>query len=166
MVRINRQLKSAEASGSKLPLAYSVGRSTINGCAFLSSAFVELLRAAVGVAALTARTTSARGIPVRSSHLPKIIFPAVVCNTDVTETSIVFPIILRALSTTTIVPSSSYATPWLYSIPSFRMNTRMVSPGRTIGLSAFANSLMFSTSTPCSCATLFRLKSLVIILPS
>src|ERR1700733_10162211 len=42
----------------------------------------------------------------RSSHLPKIIFPAVVCNTDVTDTSIVLPIIFRALSTTTMVPSS------------------------------------------------------------
>jgi len=45
-------------------------------------------------------------LPLRSSHLPKIIFPAVVYNTDVTETSMVFPIILRALSTTTMVPSS------------------------------------------------------------
>src|ERR1700722_13889358 len=42
----------------------------------------------------------------RSSHLPKIIFPAVVCNTDVTDTSMVLPIIFRALSTTTMVPSS------------------------------------------------------------
>jgi hypothetical protein len=31
----------------------------------------------------------------------------VVCNTEVTETSMVLPIILRALSTTTMVPSSS-----------------------------------------------------------
>ena len=42
----------------------------------------------------------------RSSHLPKIILPAVVCSTEVTETSMVLPIILRALSTTTMVPSS------------------------------------------------------------
>src|SRR5208282_6259952 len=42
----------------------------------------------------------------RSSHLPKIIFPAVVCRTEVTEMSMVLPIILRALSMTTIVPSS------------------------------------------------------------
>jgi len=42
----------------------------------------------------------------RSSHLPKIILPAVVCSTEVTEMSMVLPIILRALSTTTMVPSS------------------------------------------------------------
>ena len=35
-----------------------------------------------------------------------------------------------------------------------------------IGFMAFASSLMFSTITPCSCATLFRLKSLVTILQS
>ena len=33
-------------------------------------------------------------------------------------------IIRRALSTTTIVPSSRYATPWLYSLPSLRMHDR------------------------------------------
>src|ERR1019366_10762226 len=67
---------------------------------------------------------------VRSSNLPKIIFPAVVCSTLVTEISMVLEIIFLALSTTTIVPSSRYATPWLYSLPSFRINTRMISPGR------------------------------------
>ena len=41
----------------------------------------------------------------------------------------------------------------------------MISPGSTTGLSALASSLMFSTSTPRSWATLFRLKSLVTILP-
>ena len=41
----------------------------------------------------------------------------------------------------------------------------MNSPGSTTGLSELASSLMFSTSTPRSCATLFRLKSLVTILP-
>ena len=41
----------------------------------------------------------------------------------------------------------------------------MISPGSTIGFSELASSLMFSTSTPCSWATLFRLKSLVMILP-
>ena len=45
------------------------------------------------------------------------------------------------------------------------MKTFMNSPGRTTGLSALASSLMFSTSTPRSCATLFRLKSFVTILP-
>src|SRR5664280_699641 len=43
---------------------------------------------------------------LRSSNLPKIIFPAVVWSTDVTEISMFLPIILRALSTTTMVPSS------------------------------------------------------------
>src|SRR5947209_208727 len=56
--------------------------------------------AAIGADAL------GRVYPERSSHLPNIIFPAVVCSTDVTDTSIVLPIIFRALSTTTMVPSS------------------------------------------------------------
>src|SRR6185295_7254396 len=47
----------------------------------------------------------------RSSYLPKIILPAVVCSTLVTEISMVFEIIRLALSTTTMVPSSRYATP-------------------------------------------------------
>src|SRR5712691_8568351 len=38
---------------------------------------------------------------IRSSKRPKIIFPAVVCSTLVTAMSMVFEIILRALSTTT-----------------------------------------------------------------
>ena len=96
---------------------------------------------------------------------PKIIFPAVVCSTLVTTTSMVLLIIFRALSTTTMVPSSRYATPWLYSLPSLRMKTFMISPGSTTGLSELASSLMFSTSTPRSCATLLRLKSFVTIFP-
>jgi hypothetical protein len=40
------------------------------------------------------------------------------------------------------------------------------SPGNTTGFSALARSLMLSTSTRCSCATLFRLKSLVTTLAS
>ncbi len=43
---------------------------------------------------------------MRSSNLPKIILPAVVCSTLVTEMSMVFEIIFLALSTTTMVPSS------------------------------------------------------------
>ena len=46
-----------------------------------------------------------------SSILPKIILPLAVCSTLVTEMSTDLPIILRALSTTTMVPSSRYATP-------------------------------------------------------
>ena len=46
------------------------------------------------------------------------------------------------------------------------MKTRMVSPGSTMGLRELASSLMFSTSTPCSWATLLRLKSLVTTLQS
>ena len=41
-----------------------------------------------------------------------------------------------------------------------------IAPGSTMGLSELANSLMLSTATPCSCATLLRLKSLVTILAS
>ena len=48
--------------------------------------------------------------------------------------SIVLLIILRAPSTTTIVPSSRYATPWLYSLPSRRMKTRIVFAGQHDGL--------------------------------
>ena len=51
-------------------------------------------------------TCSGRGWRSRSSYLPKIILPAVVCKTLVTEMSMVFEIIFLALSTTTIVPSS------------------------------------------------------------
>ena len=53
-------------------------------------------------------TLLCRGPVVRPSSLkrPKIILPAVVCKTLVTDTSTFFPIIRRALSTTTIVPSS------------------------------------------------------------
>src|SRR5712692_7761264 len=49
-----------------------------------------------------------RGALGRPSSLkrPKIILPAVVCKTLVTDTSTFLPIIRRALSTTTIVPSS------------------------------------------------------------
>src|ERR1019366_537933 len=103
---------------------------------------------------------------IRSSNLPKIIFPAVVCSTLVTEISIVLEIIFLALSTTTMVPSSRKGTPWLYSLPSLRMKTRMVSPGSTMGFSELASSLMLRTSTPWSWATLFRLKSLVMTLQS
>jgi hypothetical protein len=39
-------------------------------------------------------------------YRPKIILPAVVCSTLVTTMSMVLPMSLRALSTTTIVPSS------------------------------------------------------------
>src|SRR6266498_1821459 len=45
------------------------------------------------------------------------------------------------------------------------MKTRRTSPGRTTGFRELASSLMFSTATPRSCATLLRLKSLVTILP-
>src|SRR5579863_1496296 len=50
-------------------------------------------------------TTTSAG-RCRSSYLPKIMRPAVVWSTLVTAMSMVFEIILRALSTTTIVPSS------------------------------------------------------------
>src|SRR6188508_593815 len=46
------------------------------------------------------------GAPGASMKRPKIIFPAVVCSTLVTTMSMFLLIIRRALSTTTIVPSS------------------------------------------------------------
>ncbi len=77
---------------------------------FGSAAVVVPFSSPVGCGLLFRRSGgrgSGRGMDIpRSSNLPKIIFPAVVCRTEVTEMSIVFPIILRALSTTTIVPSS------------------------------------------------------------
>src|ERR1700736_2541518 len=105
----NVQVKSG---GQECPLhtcsSYSAGRSTIIGCGFLGSAL-----GAGGTADTEGTTgtpfTAAREslrLPVRSSHLPKIILPAVVCSTDVTEMSMVLPIIFLALSTTTMVPSS------------------------------------------------------------
>ena len=45
------------------------------------------------------------------------------------------------------------------------MKTLIASPGSTTGLRTLASSLMLSTSTPRSCATLLRLKSFVTILP-
>ena len=53
-----------------------------------------------------------------SLYRPKIILPTVVWRTEVTMMSTLRPIIRRALSTTTIVPSSRYATPWSFSFPS------------------------------------------------
>ena len=82
-----------------LRLPYSAGCSVRKGCGFLGSALAAPATAATGGRGSGREAT-------RSSHLPKIIFPAVVCSTLVTEMSTVLPIILRALSTTTIVPSS------------------------------------------------------------
>src|ERR1700743_2023213 len=69
--------------------------STMIGCAFRSSV---LTGSALGSIRSPTR--------VRSSNLPKIILPAVVCSTEVTAISTFLPISLRALSTTTMVPSS------------------------------------------------------------
>src|SRR2546422_231842 len=73
---------------------YSAGRSTMIGAAFLTSG--------PGTLATTA-TVETEGrdslrMAARSSHLPKIIFPAVVCSTDVTEMSTVLPIIFNNLN--------------------------------------------------------------------
>ena len=57
-------------------------------------------------AVLTTAGATACGTAPDSMYRPKIIFPAVVCRTLVTTMSMVLLIILRALSTTTIVPSS------------------------------------------------------------
>ena len=87
------------AAPRALSLPYSAGCSVRKGCGFLGSALAAPATAATGGRGSGREAT-------RSSHLPKIIFPAVVCSTLVTEMSTVLPIILRALSTTTIVPSS------------------------------------------------------------
>src|SRR5580698_540273 len=86
------------------------GEKTVSyGPGFVSTALLGSGAGGLGIGtggAATGTGTACREYEARSSHLPKIIFPAVVCKTDVTETSIVLPIIFRALSTTTIVPSS------------------------------------------------------------
>src|SRR5213075_1376362 len=86
---------------------HSPGRSANNGEVFFPGSEIgpfvpveEDIGAAIGTAGFDSWRAAAR-----SSHLPKIILPAVVCNTEVTAMSTVLPIILRALSTTTIVPS-------------------------------------------------------------
>src|SRR5437763_352026 len=69
-------------------------------------AFVILAAAACGTTAVAAVGTEEAAASGDSMYRPKIIFPAVVCSTLVTTMSIVLLIIRRALSTTTIVPSS------------------------------------------------------------
>src|SRR6266496_1506081 len=86
--------------GGSLLSLYSTGCSTATTVFFGSTAPGD-----TGATTVTGGRGSLLA-PERSSHLPKIIFPAVVCRTEVTETSMVLPIILRALSTTTMVPSS------------------------------------------------------------
>ena len=83
--------------------------------------------------------------------------PAEVCSTLVTDSRTSSLILSREFSATIIVPSSRYPTPCPASSPALMIFTRMVSPGNTTGLSALAMSLMFMTSTPRSCAILFRL---------
>src|SRR6185503_8339698 len=87
----------------------------------------------------------------------KIIRPAVVCSTLVTVTSSIWPMCFLPWSTTTMVPSSRYATPCPASLPSFMTCRCITSPGSTTGLIALASSLMLSTGTPDSSATLLRL---------
>src|SRR5690606_29748013 len=51
------------------------------------------------------------------SNRVKIMRPAAVCRTLVTTTCTILPMCTRPPSTTTIVPSSRYPTPWLGSFP-------------------------------------------------
>src|SRR5256885_1863004 len=53
-----------------------------------------------------------------------------------------------------------------FALAAFRMKTRIASPGSTTGFNELASSLMLSTLTPRSWATLFKLKSLVTITAS
>src|ERR1017187_1808199 len=84
---------------------YSTARSMANGAIFFGASEVSPVGAVTGgtvTGGVDIGFESWR-LPLRSSHLPKIILPAVVCRTEVTEISMVLPIILRALSTTTMV---------------------------------------------------------------
>ena len=66
-------------------------------------------------AARHARERAARRLRANPDSIrPKII--SLPSEHAVTMMSMVLLIILRALSTTTMVPSSRYATPWLYSL--------------------------------------------------
>src|SRR5438876_12231402 len=83
--------RAALTASLRLLHYYSAGRSIMIGAAFLTSG--------PGTLATTATVeTDGRDslrMPARSSHLPRIIFPAVVCITDLTEVSTDSPIILR-----------------------------------------------------------------------
>src|SRR5258708_28132017 len=98
--------ESTKVRSSKVYAGPGLGSTVVPGTTVVTTdgtgggATVVTTGRATGCAALE------REYAARSSHLPKIIFPAVVCSTEVTDTSIVLPIILRALSTTTMVPSS------------------------------------------------------------
>src|SRR5271166_4338850 len=89
--------------------AYSATRSAAAGVGFFIGS-VAVLAGTGGTATADTEeveeTLESRCPVARSSHLPKIILPAVVCRTEVTDMSMVLPIILRALSMTTMVPSS------------------------------------------------------------
>jgi len=76
----------------------------------------------------------------RSSHLPKIIFPAVVCRTEVDGMSMSCQSFLRAFPRTTIGAVVQIGDALVDSLPSFGMKTSMISPGSTIGFNEFANS--------------------------
>ena len=89
--------------------------------------------------------------------------PADVWRMLVMETFTNFPMDLLALSMTIIVPSSIKAIPWFFSLPSFFIWTLISSPENTTGRKDPARSFTLRTLTPSSLATLFRLKSVVII---
>src|SRR5713101_4263275 len=104
---VSRPVRSGLMPGLHPDLVCAIG--AIRGGRFLYSAGRSAATGwVVRVAVVSgARTGSGRELavwPGRSSNLPKIILPAVVCSTEVTEMYTVLPIILRALSTTTIVP--------------------------------------------------------------
>src|SRR5262249_27054425 len=68
-----------------------------------------------------------------SARRVKIMRPAAVWSTVLTMTLTVWPMWRRPCSTTTIVPSSRYATPWPASFPSRRTWARSISPARPAG---------------------------------
>src|SRR6202021_2271395 len=112
-IRATSIVQSQEQSGLERPNGYfylrgcqSATRSSGTGFfAGSETGVVVTLSGGTASGAVTTPLLSWRPL-ARSSHLPKIILPAVVCRTEVTEMSIVLPIILRALSITTMVPSS------------------------------------------------------------
>src|SRR5262249_10308620 len=77
----------------------------------------------------------------RASIRPKIILPAGVWSTLVTVIVTSWPMHGRPCSTTTMVPSSRYPTPWPTWSPALTRRTLMTSPGRATDFSALASSL-------------------------
>jgi len=100
----------------------------------------------------------------RSSHLPKIILPAVVCRTEVTETSMVLPIILRRCRRPPWCRHRDRRRPVVF-FSFFQNEDAHDLAGQNDGLRELASSLMLSTATP-ALGDFVEIEVVVRILPS